>query len=651
MSLFTIGLPSVDWDIPTEFPSLSGVVGLDLETRDPSIGAGLGAGWAFKGRKYGYIIGISIAMENGFKAYYPIEHAQGRNLDSNKVLGWLREELSKPDITIVGHNLIYDIGWLRKHGVEVKCKIACTQIMGALINENRFQYGLDILAEEYLNEKKDESLMREAAEYFGFIKYNDPDSKVKEVMWKLPPEYVGIYAEKDAWLTLRLFKKFYPIILEESLLDVYRVEMDYIRVLLDMRTKGVRVDVDKAEQNLKQVKQDKKLVLDKIKDLTGRTININASESIAPAWEELYGNDYELTDNTGKPSFTKEFMLNHPGELGKLIVDAKELDKIAGTFLEGYILNHAVDGRVHGEFNQLKSDEGGTVTGRLSSKNPNMQNISARDLRACNYVRGCFLPELNEKWVCIDYSAQEIILQMHFAYACYLIGTRDYKKRFKGIQTIIDMLNEHNFDFHQHAANMMGIPDQRKRAKRINLGLTYGMGIVKLADQLGLSEYEAQILKDKYFKEFPFIQNLIKESGNIASERGYVRTLLGRRGRFDRWEPNKFDHGCLDRSYEQALVLWGTDIKRAHTYKALNKIIQGSAADQTKVAGVLLWKEGPEYLPLLQVHDEYDFSMPEDPIIINRARQIMIDAVKLHVPVRCDIEIGPNWAEIGEYIT
>jgi len=611
----------LDWSPPNTFPDLTNSerIAVDLETKDPNL-IKLGPGWC---RKDGYVIGIAVAAGD-FQGYYPIRHSSG-NLDAKFVLRWLKEQMNTPDIPKVFHNALYDLGWLRAEGIEVKGPIIDTMIMAPLINENRRFYNLNSLVSDYLQEFKSEKTLRSAANEFGV----DP----KAEMYKLPAKYVGAYAEKDAAVTLRLCDHLMPILEREECTSIFEMESSLIPVILDMKTKGVRVDIDKAEKTKKQMSQQEKKLLDEITNDTGIAIEPWVSTSIAKVFD-FFGLQYSRTEKSGSPSFTKQFLSHHSHPVAKKIVKIRELNKANTTFVET-ILNHAHNGRIHCDFHPLRTDDGGTVTGRFSSSNPNLQQIPSRDLEIKKAIRGLFIPEENCKWGSFDYASQEPRWLAHY---CANAGE---SYRHPLIDEVVTMYKEGKADFHQMVADMAKI--SRKEAKTVNLGIMYGMGRKKLADTLSITEQEAIELLDTYNQKVPFVKDLATRVSNFAQEKGMIRTHSGRKCRFDMWEPRGFG---VKRALpmDQAIKEY-QNIQRAFTYKALNRLIQGSSADQTKKAMVNCYSEG--LCPMLTVHDELCFNIKNEEEI-EKIKEIMTTCIPdLNVPFEVDVELGNNWGEVG----
>jgi DNA polymerase I-like protein with 3'-5' exonuclease and polymerase domains len=612
-----------DWNIPSEYPDLTQYksIAIDLETRDPNIQT-LGPGWA---RNDGYVVGIAVAAGD-YQGYFPIRHENGHNLDPDITMRWLKKQMATPDIPKIMHNATYDAGWLHAEGVDVQGRIIDTMVAAPLVDENRFSYSLNNLGRDYIDMRKDEKMLRAAAKDWGI----DP----KADMWRLPPKFVGAYAEQDALMTLKLWEYLQIEINKQDLTHIFDLETSLIPMMLDMRKQGVRVDLDKAARVQGDLKKKAKLVHAEIKRKTGVDIQPWAAASVQKMFEAL-NLSYPKTEN-GAPSFTKQYLNAHPHEMCQQLVRLRELDKASSTFVES-ILRHEYKGRIHCEFHQLRSDDGGTVTGRFSSSNPNLQQIPARDPEIKAAIRGLFIPEEGEKWGSFDYASQEPRLLVHFA------ASMPDSMRNPMVDTIVEEYHKGDVDLHQMVADMAGI--SRKEAKTVNLGIMYGMGVGKLAGQLSITNEEAKGLLETHRQKVPFVKQLASVASMKAAEHGQIRTLLGRRCRFHLWEPKSFGYK-RPLPHDEAQKEYGMGIRRAFTYKALNKLIQGSAADQTKKAMVDCYGEG--LLPLLTVHDELCFSVKDEKQAA-RIKDIMENGLNdvLLVPSRVDQELGDNWGEVG----
>ena len=612
--LFT---PETEWVIPEELKNLKGAkeIAIDLETNDPHL-IELGSG-NVTGK--GHIAGIAVAVE-GWSGYFPIHHEQGGNMDKKLVLEWLQEICNQEYTTFIFHNAMYDVCWLRNAGINIKGKIVDTMIAASLIDENRLSYQLNVLAKHYVGLGKDEKVLYNAAKEYGV----DP----KKDLWRLPPMFVGQYAERDAEVTLKLWQRLHRELHDQELIDIFRLETQLFPCLIEMRFKGVRVDLEKAHKIKKNLMEREQKILNKIKELTGLEVEIMAARSIAKAFDKLKL-PYDRTAKSNEPSFTKNFLQNHPHELAQSIADAREINKAHTTFIDS-ITKHAHNGRIHADINQIRSDQGGTVTGRFSMSNPNLQQIPARHPELGPLIRSIFIPEKNCKWGSFDYSQQEPRILVHYAKL----------QNLPGVHEIADAYKAGDADFHKVVADMAGI--KRKQAKTINLGLMYGMGKNKLMAELGLMKESAEKLIRQYHSRAPFVKQLMDNVSRKANDRGKIRTLLGRACHFDLWQPVQF--GVFKPlPLEQARKNYDEPLKRAFTYKALNKLIQGSAADMTKKSMVALYKKG--IIPHIQIHDEVDISVESDKKA-EQIVQIMEEAVVLQIPNKVDYESGANWGDI-----
>jgi len=612
-----------DWIAPAEYPDLSKApeIAIDLETKDPNLKT-KGSGWATFD---GHIVGFAVAAL-GQQWYFPIGHDAGGNMDLSMTTAWMQDILKLPCPKIF-HNASYDVGWLLVNGFEIKGKIIDTMIAAALINENRFSFSLNACAKDYLGEIKNETFLNEKAKEWGI----DP----KGDLWKLPAGYVGFYAEQDAGLTLRLWDRFKTEISKQSLHDVWDMEMELLPILIDTRRTGIRVDEEKAAELKKEFIKKEKQVLHKIKQETTLDVDIWAARSVAQIFDRI-GVEYPRTPKTGDPSFTQNWLVNCDNPIAQLIREAREINKFHSTFIDS-IQRYVHKGRIHSEINQLRSDQGGTVSGRLSYSNPNLQQIPARNKEFGDKIRSLFLPEEGKQWGSFDYSQQEPRLVAHYA------ASINDTFQSKGAAEFIEAYKNEAADFHQIVADMAGIT--RTQAKTINLGLFYGMGKNKLARELGIDKDRAEDLLRRYGDRVPFVRGLATEVSSSASKYGFIRTIRGRKCRFDMWEPATFGMNKA-MQYEEAKAIYGNNIRRAFTYKALNRLIQGSAADQTKQAMIDCYKAG--YKPILQIHDELCFSIEKEDDI-KGVKEIMENAIEdLRVPSKVDIALGRSWGEAKE---
>jgi DNA polymerase I-like protein with 3'-5' exonuclease and polymerase domains len=525
---------SSEWLPPQNFPDLSEAkeIAIDLETCDPNMEK-FGPGWP---RKDGFIVGYAIAVD-GWCGYYPIAHEGGGNLDKRIVEMWIADILKLPCPKIM-HNAAYDLGWLMASGFEVNGDIIDTMIAAGLVDENRFSYALNSLGFDMLKEVKSEEALKKAAADFGI--------HPKKELWKLPAMYVGAYGEQDAALTLKLWHHLQVLMRQEEVESIFELERELLPVLVGMTYKGIRFDRDKAERLIEELRDNEKQLIKDINKEAGVPVDIWAAASIAKAFDEL-GVEYPRTEK-GAPSFTRSFLEGCDHKVAKAIVAAREVNKTHNTFLQPYLDASEADGRIHSHVNQLRGDGGGTVTGRLSMAQPNLQQVPARHPVTGPMVRGLFLPEEGELWAANDFSSQEPRLLVHYASLLQLDGAEKMAMAYR---------EDPDTDFHQMVADMAGIT--RKQAKTIGLGLMYGMGKRKLSEQLDLSLEEASELIQTFHERVPFLRGTVhavqKKIEHPASG-GAIRTLLGRKCRFPLWEPQQWGiNKALP--YEEAYAKYG----------------------------------------------------------------------------------------------
>jgi DNA polymerase I-like protein with 3'-5' exonuclease and polymerase domains len=601
------------------------LIAIDTETYDPNLKT-MGPGGF---RKDGHVAGISIATDSGYTEYFPIGHEGGGNLNKTKVISFLLYIYSKKKKLIFA-NAMYDVEWLysldKRLTLTRDHRIYDVQTIEHLIDENKLKYSLDSLAKFYLRKSKYEVELEQAVLYkFG------KRAKVKENLWRLHANEVSEYAKEDALLTLQIYQKQLDRIKREEIESIVDFESRLIPVLFHMRKKGVRVDVDKAHSLYTELEKKQSEVQTMLNRLGGTEVNVWANASLKEAYDKnSIGYNYTAK---GTPSFTASWLETQMDDVSQSILKVRKLDKIRNTFVKNMIIDKASNGRIYCGFNPM-----GTVTGRFSSQYPNLQQVPARDPELGPMIRSLFIPEEDCEWVCADYSQQEPRVLVHYA-------------SLKGMDTAIKVQDEFNkndeTDFHQMVADMASIP--RKQAKTINLGLFYGMGNKKLAAELGLDNDQAYELFNKYHDKVPFVKEMSRQVSNVASSRGYIKTLLGRKRRFDKWEPRD-SWGERAYSLSEAHSQYPKqELKRAYTHTALNALIQGSSADITKAAMVKIYEAGllDEIDLKLTVHDELDFSIPwNKQKCFDESLQIMKTCVDLKVPLKVDVEKGLNWGTI-----
>ena len=636
-------------------------VAIDLETYDPNLKSkGLGAV-----RKDGFVTGIAIATKNQ-TLYFPIAHAMTDNLNVNDTWEYLDEKLFKnKDIRKVFHNAMYDVCWIRSAiGHMPQGQLLDTMIAASVIDETRMRYSLDAISKDYLKESKYKYDLAEKSLAECGIK--DPMSN----MHKLPYSLVKDYAEQDVNLTLKFWNLFekkldevlYTKINEDgskelkSCRKIFELETKLFPCLVDMKFKGVKIDVQKAKTLGKLLEKRRDNLVKIIKKRTGIDVEIWAASSIKNLLDHQKITKYKKT-KAGLPQLPKDFLKTHENRYLRMIVKARECDKAKGTFVEG-LLEFVHEGRIHADINQIRSDQGGTVTGRFSMSNPNLQQIPSRGIIG-KKMRELFLPEDGCVWGSFDYSQQEPRIVVHYALKLGLPGT----------DTLKDEFNKEDADFHQIVADMAQI--SRTMAKTINLGLFYGMGKIKLQNELNLTREKANALFSAYHAKVPFVRRLSQDLIEFAEEHKLLFTLEDRFCRFNKWETRNREWNNTINRYEPVPILTKEDAetafkaellekfkdnvadnymqdfdryyKPAFTYKALNRLIQGSAADMTKKAMVDLYEQG--ILPQIQIHDELCLSIKNDNDALV-VKQTMENAIPLEVKNKVNYKKGKNWGSI-----
>lgn len=637
--------PKTAWKPPemASLPSWSEAkrICIDLETKDPQLTT-LGPGV----RRGGKIIGVGFAIEDGPAAYLPIGHAHGQNLPEDRVLEYLRDQARVFGGVITGANLSYDMDYLTEYGVDLwHCEWRDSMsVAEPLLNELHYSYSLDAVATRRGYPGKNEALLKAAADAFRV----DP----KKEMWKLPPEYVGPYAEQDVRLPLQLLRAQEKEMEDQDLWSIYMLECRVTKVLLKMRRRGVRISFDRLAQVEQFLLEREQELVAKIKHTSGIGItSLNSSQQLANVLATV-GFKCPKT-KTGKPSVTRDVLARVNHDLARDILRARQFNKLRTTFVKS-IRSHAIGDRIHCSFHQLKnqSDDGddtkGAAFGRLSSSDPNLQQQPARDPELGPLWRSIYLPDEDGTWVCADFSSQEPRLTIHYAEAAGCAGGREaaescrtdpnWDNHCMTAEMMFEEFDRSAYEAGEHHPKFKAMKKLRGDGKEIFLGKNYGMGGAKLCRKLGLPTVrkvtswsdgrevevageEGQALIDRFDSRVPYVKQLAKRTQKAVQRKGFIRTILGRRCRFRRDAKGHWED----------------------LHKALNRLIQGSAADQTKRAMVMADEAG---IPLqLQVHDEFDFT-EHDPKQSEQLAQIMVDAVKLNVPTVVDIEKGPSWGEI-----
>ena len=685
-------------------------VSLDIETKDPmltKLGPGVRRGDGFVA---GISFACDDGKPDCPAFYLPIRHKGGGNYPVEQVYRYLRAMSERFEGDLVTANGQYDLDWLAEDGVTFTPRFfRDVQISGPLLLEPRCEFNregqlaevfqhmnLDALAAREGLPGKDESELAAWADAHGL--------NLKSDMWQFPARMVSKYAIQDARLPLQIIKRHERRIEEQGLQTVYDLECELLPVLLEMRRVGVAVNTEKVSVIEEDALRRERAAFKELHRCTGVQLtedDTNKSAALAKAIEaagyKVPRTATRISEKTGKqvggtPSITAAFLgsLSKEGvEAAKWIQTAKKWNKVRTTFCKS-VLQHTVRGRIHCTFNQLRQEREtgetkGAEFGRLSCTDPNLQQQPARDKEIGPLWRSIYVPDDGGEWACLDFSSQEPRLITHYAEVTALMGQMSETGREAALAAAEACRTDPKWDNHGMMAGFIngedyvhahytdydkaddGSPEQklfkvakglRGDAKIIFLGTCYGMGGGKLCRSLGLPvvkvirdpnargwvvyqegdvEYnklakqgcrpfemagpEGQAIIEKFNTGVPYIKELSKMAMNKAKKAGFVTSLLGRRCRLPK-DKNGQVH---------------------FTHKALNRLIQGSAADQTKMAMVLAHKAGIRLQ--LQVHDELDLTI-WDRKEAEELNEIMVHAVELKVPTKCDIETGPTWGEI-----
>ncbi len=624
-------LPSTTWTPPRELPDLSSakIIAIDTENRDPKLTT-RGPAWIHGD---GHCAGFSVATDSGFRGYFPLAHGGGGNLDREIVISWLAEQCSVAGRDYVFAGAFYDIGWLQSLGVTVQGRIRDVQICDALIDEeNPDGYSLEALGRRWLGSGKDESELKAAANAYGY--------RPKEDLWKLHAKFVGRYGEADADRTLRIFQKQLPVLRSEGLWEAFELESRLTPILYGMTRQGIRVDLPYAVQLSERWKKEEDECL--------RILGCGA--------EDIWSPDFvrRLCGRLGIPIPEKNEDDDESGRLDKNYLSgtgnkdvmpflrARAINRSRKIYLEQNLIENSIKGRIHPQYIQMKSEQGGCRTPRLASKNPNAQQFPKRSkLFDSKALRKCLIAEDGCEWAKLDYWSQEPIIQTHYALARRLEGAERIKEQFaKGVKlaTFIEQETKGRCNYDE--------------AKEVALGRSYGMGKGKMSRRMGISINECGEILEAFDRVVPFIKELADDVSAAAQARGFILMPLGYRRRFNYWQPVRNWDGKFekpwddDRYYEPvsravAEAQWGAkNIQRAYTYKAFNALCQGTGAIQAKKALVAI---SEIVRPTLPVHDEINSANITSEAQAHTMKHAMETSLNLHLPARAELDLGLTW--------
>lgn len=658
-------IPETNWRAPTSYPNFrqSIAIGFDYEVKENDFERG--PGWS---RGKSSICGgsIDLLFRDGstYTEYRPIRHEVDShlNLDPIRTIEYWKDVLeTTPHIPKFGANLIYDVGNATDENIWVRGELHDCQFAEALLTQDD-DVNLEFISSKYLKLHKETSVLYEwCAKAYG----GEPTAIQRKNIYRASPKLAGPYGEQDARLPRLNLIHQYKLLQEQGLWDIYRMECELIPLWVTMRKLGCRVDIDQAVKMKERLSKEITIKERALKELCGIHLNVNARTELAPAYDALHITYPRTAD--GNPSFRADWFMEQSDPLSELIWETRKLYKLRDTFIDSYILKSHINGRIHGQFHPLRNEgsrgeTGGTVTGRLSSSTPDLQNIPSRT-KLGREIMKMFLPEENHwGWENGDYSQIE-----YRTFAHYAIGPRSEELRSA-------YRNDRKTDYHNVAqaavksASGIYIPRKasevaagefktgRMTIKEANFAGIFGVGALKMASMAHCSlEIGKEVLK-ALFTAMPFIKPTQKAFVNEAKMLGYITTVRGRRYRFDLWEKvSQWDDETQSYSrslalpYQQAIREYG-NIQRAGTHKATAGRCQGSAAEILKTAMHHCLKDGVYDVigyPKLTVHDSNGRSVidlsPEQEEAAKYMHWVMENALSLQVPIVFEIERGPNW--------
>jgi DNA polymerase I-like protein with 3'-5' exonuclease and polymerase domains len=632
--------------MPTELPDLRRVdlISIDSETKDDRLRADMGSGWPFRA---GYICGVGVAYRADGEVrgrYFPIRHPDSQNFDPDQVYQWVRDHIAA-GLRFVTQNGVYDYGWLRTEaGIEMPPGDRLEEIgaLATMVDENRFKYSLDALCIWRGLLGKDETLLHQGIETLELA--GNKKVKPQSLLWQLPAQYVGPYAEADAINTLRLYESLDPILDQEGTRAAYRLECDILPMVLEMRRRGIRIDLGAAERARDLLLRKRDAALAELSDKLGFAVSMHeiaGKKWLVETFDRL-NIKYPHTKK-GNASFTSGktgWMAGHKHWLPQLIATANKYNKVTANHMQP-LIDHAVNGRIHAEINPHRSEDNGTKSFRFSYSRPPLQQMPSQDKELAPLIRGVFLPEEKQVWAKPDASQQEFRLVVHYA--------NQHKLR-KADEAVARYRDDPDCDFHAFAAAITAL--DRSAAKAVNFAKIFGAGVEKFAQMIGKPMKDARQIYAQYDRELPFLRRLSDIYKGRACREGFITLYDGARRHFDKFAPGgKWEKHAGPCSLKEAQARqkdpnhpWyqRRPLYRSNTHTALNALIQGSAARHTKLWMRACWREG--IVPLLQMHDCLDCSVSsrEQAELVAR---LGCEAVQLDVPMRVDLKYGRNWGD------
>lgn len=642
--------PETGWRPPADFPNLAAatILGFDLERKENDFDHG--PGWR---RGKAHTVGFSLAARDRYgnrgRWYFPIRHEvePQYNLEPSKCLAWLKDQL-ETNVPKVGANILYDVGSLTDDNIHVKGRLHDVQFAEAILDTDGL-VNLDHLGDKYTGAGKETNKLYE----WCALAYGGKATPIqRDNIWRASPRLVGPYGEQDADLPIDILDKQLPLLASQDLMIVYDMECALIPLLIRMRLQGVRVNLAKAKKLYRDLGPMIAVGYRELAAATGvRVDSVQSGAQVAKIFDKV-GIVYPRTDD-GNPSFRKDWLKNLDHPVAAKINEIREYEKIRSTFVKNYIIEGNTNGLLHCQFHPLRSDDGGAKTGRFSSSDPNLQNIPVRT-ELGKRIRDIFEPfEGHVAWEKNDYSQIEYRDLAHYA-----VDNGDGSADRLRAAYNADPKTDYHKATQENVKKLTGFVIERRPIKNLNFGLVYGMSERKLIRQNGFADNQGRAVFKAYHEGNPYVRPTMKAAADEMQIFGYITTVLGRRIRFNTWEPIERDYDAprpIPLPYELALRRYGSRIKRAGEHKAINYRLQGSAAEQIKMGMVAADAAGifdVTGVPLIQVHDELDFSVIDDsPRMIEaftELRRILSGSIKLRVPVVVDFDRGKSWGTLED---
>lgn len=579
---------------------------IDIETKDPELldkGPGVF-------RDDGYILGVGVyAPFMHLKKYFNLAHPDCTEELHERNVKQLRELLAMP-CTKVFVNALYDLGWLVNWSYHFEINGTYEDVITreALLDAYSPSYSLDYLSKKYGSKGKREDRIARICEENGW------KGAPQKHLWKMNASDISEYMSGDLEEPAIIFEKQQPMLEAQNLLTVNDVECRLLRCILDMSKEGFLVDKSRRQEVSDMLHNTYRNALISFEEKYGELVNFNSGKELERLFNRL-GLPVEYTAK-GNPTFNNAALLAS-GDVGHDIIHLKEIKTVMNNFVDGALVDFVCpDGRIHCNFYPAKKDDGGTVTGRFACRYPNLQQIPAKKEKFGDEIRSILVPNEGCWYGAPDFKQVEYRVLSHFASGP---GADEIRKAYN---------EDPKTDYHKYVMDLTGL--DRKHAKNLNFGCLYGMGLNTMSSKFGIPMDKCKMIADQYYSNMSFVKPTMRAVQNVASARGYVRTILGRRARVSQQmrEQNRL-------------------------YPMLNYLIQGTAADIMKMGMVKCYEKGLFDICRchVTVHDELGLSVPktkEGMEAYIEIQRTLATAIELSVPLYTDPDLGTSWGDVSE---